>query len=278
MLIQSPIAARRGAETVTMEHFEAAIERVVGGLEHRSLVLSPEEKKTVAYHEAGHAICGWYFKYANPLLKVSIIPRGKGLGYAQYLPNGEGVMQSMHQMMDQMAMTLGGRTSEELHFDTVCSGASDDFMKVTRMATNMVTKWGMSKKIGYLFFEDDTQQQLHKPFSEETARNIDMEVRRIVDEAYKQCRDLLTEKKREIGLVAEELLRKEMLSREDMIRLLGPRPFEDNKDFTKYFGGAGERQAKEMSGPDMAPPESEGEGKPFGPPGDAPAPTAFERR
>ncbi|OAK93836.1 ATP-dependent metallopeptidase Hfl [Phaeosphaeriaceae sp. SRC1lsM3a] len=215
------IAARHQAETVSMVHFEQAIERVIGGLEKKSLVLKPEEKKTVAYHEAGHAICGWYFKWADPLLKVSIIPRGQGaLGYAQYLPNGDTYLMN------------------ELHFDTVTSGASDDFRKVTQMATAMVSKWGMSKKIGYIYFEDSDQgQQLTKPFSEDTAKNIDMEVKRIVDEAYKQCKDLLTEKKHEVGLVAEELLKKEMLGREDMIRLLGPRPFEDPADFHKYFSG-----------------------------------------
>jgi AFG3 family protein len=223
---------------VTIPHFEQAIERVIGGLEKKSLVLKPEEKKTVAYHEAGHAICGWYFKWADPLLKVSIIPRGQGaLGYAQYLPSGDTYLMNVNQLMDRMAMTLGGRVSEELHFETVTSGASDDFRKVTQMATAMVTKWGMTKKIGYIYYEDDQQNQVQKPFSEETAKNIDFEVKRIVDEAYKQCKDLLTEKKHEVGLVAEELLRKEMLGREDMIRLLGPRPFEDPQDFHKYFSG-----------------------------------------
>ncbi|KAF2816961.1 ATP-dependent metallopeptidase Hfl [Mytilinidion resinicola] len=232
------IAARHQADSVKMEHFEQAIERVIGGLEKKSLVLNPEEKRTVAYHEAGHAICGWYFKYADPLLKVSIIPRGQGaLGYAQYLPAGDTYLMNVNQLMDRMAMTLGGRVSEELHFETVTSGASDDFKKVTAMASAMVTKWGMTRKIGYIYFEDDSSQQLHKPFSEETAKNIDSEVRRIVDEAYKQCKDLLTEKKHEVGLVAEELLKKEMLGRDDMIRLLGPRPFEDPQDFHKYFGG-----------------------------------------
>lgn len=232
-----------------MKHFEQAIERVVGGLEKKSLVLSPEEKRTVAYHEAGHAICGWYFRWADPLLKVSIIPRGQGaLGYAQYLPAGENYLMNVHQLMDRMAMTLGGRVSEELHFDTVTSGASDDFNKVTRLATAMVTKFGMSQKIGTLYFEED-QQQLHKPFSEETARNIDSEVRRIVDQAYKQCQTLLTEKKHEVGIVAEELLSKEVLSRDDLVRLLGPRPFPDSGEFTKYFGGGG------TPGQTIAPPE-----------------------
>ncbi|EXJ62996.1 AFG3 family protein [Cladophialophora yegresii CBS 114405] len=231
------IAARANATSVEMTHFEQAIERVIGGLEKKSLVLTPEEKKTVAYHEAGHAICGWFFKDADPLLKVSIIPRGQGaLGYAQYLPAGGGdvYLMNVKQLMDRMAMTLGGRVSEEIWFDTVTSGASDDFNKVTRMATAMVTEWGMSPKIGYLHYRDD-EQRLHKPFSEETARNIDVEVRRIVDEAYKQCKDLLLEKKSQLQAVAEELLKKEMLVRDDLVRILGPRPFGDPGDFAKYF-------------------------------------------
>lgn len=264
-----------------MTHFEQAIERVIGGLEKKSLVLSPEEKKTVAYHEAGHAICGWYFKYADPLLKVSIIPRGQGaLGYAQYLPSGDTYLMNVNQLMDRMAMILGGRVSEELHFDTVTSGASDDFKKVTQLASAMVTRFGMSKKIGYLSFEDDTQQQLHKPFSEETARNIDSEVRRIVDEAYKQCKDLLTEKKTEVGLVAEELLSKEVLSRDDMVRLLGPRPFADKDEFLKYFGGdkPSAPGSGQMPGPEGLPENLQ---SPPGPPPDAPAgnpaPTVYKR-
>lgn len=231
------IAARADSKSVEMTHFEQAIERVIGGLEKKSLVLSPEEKKTVAYHEAGHAICGWFFQHADPLLKVSIIPRGQGaLGYAQYLPAGgnDVYLMNVKQLMDRMAMTLGGRVSEEIWFDTVTSGASDDFNKVTRMATAMVTEWGMSNKIGYLNYKDD-EQRLHKPFSEETARNIDQEVRRIVDEAYKQCKDLLVEKKDQVQAIAEELLKKEMLVRDDLVRILGPRPFEDKGEFHKYF-------------------------------------------
>lgn len=148
---------------------------------------------------------------------------------------------NVNQLMDRMAMTLGGRVSEELHFETVTSGASDDFNKVTRMATAMVTTWGMSKKLGPLHFQDD-DNKLHKPFSEATAQTIDSEVRRIIDEAYIQCKDLLTEKKKELGIIAEELLKKEVLGRDDMVRLLGKRPFDENKDFIKYFGG-GEKSA-----------------------------------
>ena len=232
------IAARAGAPSVEMTHFEQAIERVIGGLEKKSMVLTPEEKKTVAYHEAGHAICGWFLRWADPLLKVSIIPRGQGaLGYAQYLPAGGGdvYLMNVKQLMDRMAMTLGGRVSEEIWFDTVTSGASDDFNKVTRMATAMVTEWGMSPKIGYLNYRDNNEQSFHKPFSEETARNIDSEVRRIVDEAYKQCKDLLMEKKTELHAVAEELLKKEVLVRDDLVRILGKRPFEEKGEFAKFF-------------------------------------------
>ncbi|KAI1876464.1 hypothetical protein JX265_003990 [Neoarthrinium moseri] len=229
------VAARSNATSITMKHFEQAIERVIGGLERKSLVLSPEEKRTVAYHEAGHAICGWFFRWADPLLKVSIIPRGQGaLGYAQYLP-GDVYLMTERQLLDRMAMTLGGRISEELHFPTVTTGASDDFKKVTQMATAMVTQWGMSDKLGPLHFKND-ENQIVKPFAESTAQTIDAEVRRIIDEAYKQCKDLLIEKKKEVGIVAEELLSKEVLTRDDMVRLLGKRPFDDREEFNKYFG------------------------------------------
>ncbi|CAN5950828.1 unnamed protein product [Sphagnum jensenii] len=212
-----------------------AIERVIAGLERKSLVLSDEEKETVAYHEAGHAVCGWYFRWADPLLKVSIIPRGSGaLGYAQYVP-GDAYLMTTSQLMDRMAMTLGGRVSEEMHFATVTTGASDDFQKVTKMATTMVTQWGMSKALGPLHYNND-QNQWQKPFAEATAQLIDAEVRKLIDQAYKQCTDLLQKKKNEIGIIAKELLRKEVLTREDMIRLLGPRPWPDKEDFSKFFG------------------------------------------
>ncbi|KAF2211511.1 hypothetical protein CERZMDRAFT_85305 [Cercospora zeae-maydis SCOH1-5] len=279
------VAARAAAESVTMQHFEQAIERVIGGLEKKSLVLTPEEKKTVAYHEAGHAICGWYFQWADPLLKVSIIPRGAGaLGYAQYLPGGgkDAVLMNVKQLMDRMAMTLGGRVSEELHFDSVTSGASDDFNKVTRMATLMVTKWGMSN-LGYIYYPEsgETQEtQLQKPFSEQTAQNIDAEVKRIVNEAYKQCRQLLEEKKREVGLVAEELLRKEMIDRDDMVRLLGKRPWADPGEFSKYFSGSGDNKplgpapGQPSSGTPGGIGDSNGGGSPPPLPGAGPAPPA----
>ncbi|WPH01356.1 Hypothetical protein R9X50_00419800 [Acrodontium crateriforme] len=271
------IAARMHQDSVKMEHFEQAIERVIGGLEKKSMVLSPQEKKTVAYHEAGHAICGWYFQHADPLLKVSIIPRGSGaLGYAQYAP-GDMYLMNMKQLLDRMAMTLGGRVSEELHFDTVTSGASDDFNKVTRMATAMVTKWGMSEKIGFIYYPDSNESgeaQFNKPFSESTAQAIDAEVKRIVDEAYIQCKTLLIEKKKEVGMVAEELLSKEVLSRDDLNRILGPRPWEDKEEFSKYFNGP----LKKPTDPTVPPrPEPQNLPPPLGEGGaQAPAPTVYK--
>lgn len=244
-------AARENADDVKMIHFERAIERVIGGLERKSLVLRPEEKKTVAYHEAGHAICGWFLRHADPLLKVSIIPRGQGaLGYAQYLPQ-DAYLMNTNQLMDRMAMTMGGRVSEELHFPTVTTGASDDFKKVSQMARSMVTQWGMSDKVGPVHFENDPNRMV-KPFAEATAQQIDQEVHRIVEEAYTRCRNLLVEKKEQVGLIAEELLKKEVLSRDDMVRILGKRPFDDNEDFEKFFGGG-----KEASSPPPFPTETD---------------------
>lgn len=233
------IAARQGDSFVELKHFEQAIERVIAGLEKKSKVLSPDEKKVVAYHEAGHAICGWYLRWADPLLKVSIIPRGQGaLGYAQYLPPDQYLL-SVDQFMDRMTMALGGRVSEELHFKTVTSGAHDDFKKVTNIAESMVTKLGMSKKIGYISYDIDGQGgfQVQKPFSEKTSRTIDLEKKRIIEECYQRCKELLVKESDAVEKVAQLLLTKEVLTREDMISLLGPREWAENADFEKYLGG-----------------------------------------
>lgn len=233
------IAARYNAKAVTLRHFELAIERVIGGVEKKSKLLDPQEKRIVAYHEAGHAVCGWFLKYAHPLLKVSIIPRGQGaLGYAQYLPPDQYLMSTL-QLYDRMIMTLGGRVSEELNFASVTSGAHDDFKKVTQIAQSMVMRFGMSDKVGMVNYADtQSQDNLTKPFSDETNDVIDQEIRRIVQECYDRCKQLLTEKKEAVELVAQELLKKEFITREDMIRLLGKRPFPETNDaFDKYLDG-----------------------------------------
>lgn len=239
------VAARKGATIVEMKHFEQAIDRVIAGLERKSRVLKSDKRRIVAYHEAGHAICGWYFKYADPLVKVSIIPHGAAaLGYAQYLPP-DAYITTEAQFLDRMAMALGGRVSEEIHFDSVTVGASDDFKKVTQMAAAMVTQYGMSTKVGQVSLQRQ-QGAVQKPYSEDTGRLIDEEVRRIVSEAHERCRALLEEKKAQIELVAEELLSKEVLQRQDMIRLLGPRPFPERNDaFDKYLADDLDGLAKE---------------------------------
>jgi AFG3 family protein len=190
------IAARDANDEITMKHFEQAIERVVAGMEKKSQVLQPEEKKTVAYHEAGHAVAGWFLQHADPLLKVSIIPRGKGLGYAQYLPK-EQYLYSMEQLRDRMCMTLGGRVSEELFFERITTGAQDDLQKITQMAYAQVVKFGMSKKVGPLSFEtaQPGEMSFDKPYSEHTSQLIDQEVRDMVNDAHERTILLLSEKR-----------------------------------------------------------------------------------
>lgn len=222
------IAARNMKEAVTEIDFEQAIERVIGGIEKKSRVLSPEEKKTIAYHEAGHAIAGWYLEHTDPLLKVSIIPRGSAaLGYAQYVPKDQ-YLYSRKQLLDRMCMTLAGRVSEEIFFDTITTGAHDDLQKVTKMAYAQVATYGMNSEVGPISYGDPSEEQrFQKPYSEATGQIIDNEVRRLVNEAYRRTVDLLTEKKKNIEKVAELLLSKEVISRDDMERLLGKRPFPD---------------------------------------------------
>lgn len=232
------IAARFNSDTVKLTHFEQAIERVIAGVERQSKILSPEEKKIVAYHEAGHAICGWFLKYADPLLKVSIIPRGQGaLGYAQYLP-GDIYLLNEQQLRDRITMALGGRVSEELHFDSVTGGAADDFKKVTQMATTMVTQLGMSKRIGWLSYDKKDDQDLTRAYSDDTGNAIDEEVHKIIRDAHTICKNLLKEKATELEKIAQLLLTKEVLTREDMINILGKRPFPERNDaFDKYLNG-----------------------------------------
>ncbi|KAJ3412367.1 Serine/threonine-protein kinase [Chytridiales sp. JEL 0842] len=219
-------AARRNADNVIESDFEAAIERVIAGLEKKSKVLSPEEKKTVAYHEAGHAVAGWFLRHAHPLLKVSIIPRGSAaLGYAQ--------------MLDMMCMTLAGRVSEQIFFNSITTGAQDDLQKVTRMAYAQITTYGMNAKLGNISYgrPDDKENQFTKPYSEETAKMIDEEVRKMISSAYERTVNLLTDKKDAVEKVAKRLLEKEVLGREDMVELLGARPFPESSNYLQYLTG-----------------------------------------
>lgn len=225
------IAARLGSTYVEEKHFEMAIERVVAGLEKKSRVLSPEEKKIVAYHEAGHAVAGWFLEHADPLLKVSIIPRGIGaLGYAQYLPKDQ-YLYSRDQLADRISMTLAGRVTEEVFFghSSVTTGARDDLQKVTKLAYSQIAVFGMNARIGALSFDNADQSDApafqQRPYSEETAAMIDEEVRKLVNVAYERTIALVKERKADIETLAQRLLTKEVLNREDVVELLGPRPF-----------------------------------------------------
>ena len=188
------IAARGNDTAVNLSHFEKAVDRVIGGLEKKNKVISPEERTTVAYHEAGHAVAGWFLEHTEPLLKVSIVPRGTAaLGFAQYLPN-ENLLMTEQQMDDMMCMTLGGRAAEQVMLGRITTGAQNDLEKVTRMTYARVAVYGMNRKVGLLSFPPD-EQKLDKPYSDETAQVIDEEVRKIVDEAYERTLALLEEKK-----------------------------------------------------------------------------------
>ena len=224
------IAARKDKQSVDMIDFQDAIDRVIGGLEKKNKIIAPHEKEIIAYHEAGHAVCGWFLEHAYPLLKVTIVPRGTAaLGYAQYTPT-EQYLYNVDQLMDQICMTLGGRASEEIFFGKISTGASNDLQQITRMAYGMVTAYGMSDKIGNVSFYDPTAENTFtKPFSEGTGKIIDEEVKAIIDKAYKQTLALLTEKKAQVEILAKELLSKEVLHKSDVEILIGKRPFEPKK-------------------------------------------------
>ena len=221
------IAARNGKEQVDMKDFQDAIDRVIGGLEKKNKIISPEEKRIVAYHEAGHAVTGWFLEHADPLLKVSIVPRGvAALGYAQYLPK-EQYLYRTEQLLDSMCMTLGGRAAEDIFFGKISTGAQNDLERITKLSYSMVTIYGMSEKVGNLsFYDPQGEYGYQKPYSEKTSELIDEEVRRIVSEAYERTRNMILEKKEQVQAIAEELLQKEILFQSDLERLIGKRPFE----------------------------------------------------
>jgi cell division protease FtsH len=222
------IAARKGKTEVDMSDFNDAIDRVIGGLEKKNKIISPEEKKVIAYHEAGHAICGWFLEHAHPLIKVSIVPRGvAALGYAQYLPK-EQYLYTTAQMNDQMVALFGGRAAEELMFGQISTGAQNDLERITKMAYSMISIYGMNSKIGNISYYDGQQEYATtKPYSEETAKIIDEEVRSLILTQYNRTKDLLRQYMDQLKSLAEELLKKEVLFKDDLERLIGKRPYDD---------------------------------------------------
>jgi cell division protease FtsH len=219
------IAARHNKEAVDMQDFQDAIDRVIGGLEKKNKIISPEEKSIVAYHEAGHAIAGWYLPHADPLLKVSIVPRGvAALGYAQYLPK-EQYLYRTEQLMDSMCMTLGGRIAEDIFFGKISTGAQNDLERITKLAYSMITIYGMNEKVGHVSFHDPQGEYgYQRPYSEKTAELIDEEVRALIQKAYDITKALLTEKREQLEKVAKALLEKEILFKSDLEDLIGRRP------------------------------------------------------
>jgi len=230
------IAARNNKDKIDMKDFQDAIDRVIGGLEKKNKLISPEEKNIVAYHEAGHAVAGWFLEFADPLVKVSIVPRGvAALGYAQYLPKEQYIYRT-EQLLDEMCMTLGGRAAEDIIFNKISTGAQNDLERVTRMAYAMVTLYGMNEKVGNVSFNDDNSEySFGKPYSEKTAELIDDEVRKIIQNAYERTKGLLLSKKEELSKLAQELLNKEILFQSDLESIIGKRPFDSKTNYESYM-------------------------------------------
>lgn len=230
------IAARKDKSEIEMQDFQDAIDRVIGGLEKKTKIISPEEKKIVAYHEAGHAVAGWFLEHADPLVKVSIVPRGiAALGYAQYLPK-EQFLYTVEQLTDEMCMALGGRAAEDIIFNKISTGALSDLERITKMAYGMVSIYGMNDKIGHISFYDSKagDYSFNKPYSEATAQTIDEEVRNIVNEAYNRTKKLLLEKRDKLEIVAQQLLEKEILFQSDLEKLIGKRPFDTETTYEAF--------------------------------------------
>lgn len=242
------IAARKDKSKVDMTDFHDAIDRVIGGLEKKNKIISPEEKKIVAYHEAGHAVAGWFLEHADPLVKVSIVPRGvAALGYAQYLPKEQFLYQT-EQLMDEMCMALGGRVAEDIIFGKISTGALSDLERITKLAYSIVSVYGMNDKVGNVSFYDSKQSDYNftKPYSDATAELIDNEVKALIDKAYKRTKELLLSKKKELEILAKELLKREIIFQSDLEGLIGKRPFKTPTTYDAFTNGvADEDEEKE---------------------------------
>ncbi|MGA0383579.1 MAG: ATP-dependent zinc metalloprotease FtsH, partial [Flavobacteriaceae bacterium] len=222
------IAARNEHKAVTKQDFLDAVDRIVGGLEKKNKIITAEEKKTIAFHEAGHATVSWMLRYAAPLVKVSIVPRGQSLGAAWYLPEERQIVRP-EQLMDEMCATMGGRAAEKVIFDTISTGALSDLEKVTKQARAMVTIYGLNEKLGNVTFYDSSGQNDYgftKPYSEVTAKLIDDEISKIIEEQYQRAIQILKEHKDKLTTLANRLLEKEVIFKDDLEHIFGKRPFE----------------------------------------------------
>ena len=243
------IAARQGKKQVEKVDFLSAVDRIIGGLERRGSVISPEEKKTIAYHESGHACVSWMLRYASPLVKVTIVPRGKALGAAWYLPE-ERQLTTYEQLFDEMAATLGGRAAEEVFFGRISTGALNDLERVSKQAYAMVVYYGLDEKIGNVSYYDSTGQQeysMTKPYSEKTAEEIDERVHLLIEKAYACAKKILTDHYDNVETLAKLLLEREVIFTEDVERILGPRPFAPAERIPETASDAEIKPAEEAS-------------------------------
>ena len=226
------IAARKNKKSVGKQDFLDAVDRIVGGLEKKNKIVTPEEKKTIAFHEAGHAIVSWLLEHAAPLVKVTIVPRGQSLGAAWYLPEERMIVRT-EQMLDEMCAALGGRAAEKIMFDKISTGALSDLEKVTRQARAMVSVYGLNDTLGNITYYDSTGQtenSFTKPYSEKTAQVIDKEISDIIEMQYKRACDLLKKNKNKLKQLAERLLEKEVIFKDDLFNILGERPYDVKPD------------------------------------------------
>jgi cell division protease FtsH len=255
------IAARRSHEAVGKQDFLDAVDRIVGGLEKKNKIISQDEKKTIAYHEAGHATISWLLEYAHPLVKVTIVPRGKALGAAWYLPEERSIT-TKEQLLDEMCSALGGRAAEELIFHQISSGAQNDLEKVTKQAYAMVSIFGMSEKVGNVSFYDSTGQNdftFTKPYSEKTAELIDQEVKIMIEKQHERALSILRENAEGHKKLALRLLEKEVIFSEDLEEIFGKRPWDEKKEQLTENGEEkpkeipAENPGKEQEAPEITP-------------------------
>ena len=221
------IAARKSKKAIQHQDFLDAVDRIVGGLEKKNKVITPKEKKVIAYHEAGHATVSWMLEHAAPLVKVTIVPRGQSLGAAWYLPAERMIVQT-EQMLDEMCATLGGRAAEKIIFDKISTGALSDLEKVTKQARAMVTVYGLNSEVGNITYYDSSGNDAFvKPYSEETGKKIDKEIYKMIEFQYQRAIELLKKNKEKLTVLAELLLEKEVIFKDDLQKIFGKRPFEE---------------------------------------------------